>query len=81
MGEPLILGETRNDILGRVGIALLQVKNARRLTYDEMAAVMERTDESIGKYILGHTEMGIVAFALALNAWPELADKLIGGGK
>ena len=76
MSAPLILGETRSDVLGRVGIALLQVKNERRLTYDEMAAVMERTDESIGKYILGHTEMGIVAFALALNAWPELAQKL-----
>ena len=76
MNAPMIFGETRNDILGRVGIALLQVKNDRRLTYDEMATVMERTDEMIGKYILGHTEMGIVAFALALAAWPELASKL-----
>ena len=76
MNAPIIFGENRNDILGRVGIALLQVKTERHLTYEDMAKVLERTDESIGKYILGHTEMGIVTFALALNAWPEIATKL-----
>ena len=78
MNSPIIFGENRNDILGRVGIALLQVKTERRLTCEDMAKVLDRTDESIGKYILGHTEMGIVAFALALNAWPEMLDKLNG---
>ena len=79
MNPPIIFGRKEPEILNHVGAALLQVRNARRLTHLQMAKVMGlKGDDMIGKYILGHAEMGIVAFALALNAWPELADKLNG---
>ena len=77
MNAPLIFGKTRHDILSRVGVALLQVKNERRLTHLMMAEVMGlKGDDMILSYILGHTEMGVVAFGLAVTAWPELASKL-----
>ena len=72
----MIFGETREVIIGKLGIALLQVKNERRLHYDDMEKVMDRKEDMIRRYILGDAEMGIVAFALALNAWPELVAKM-----
>lgn len=68
----------RNEILDSLGVALLQAKNARHLTFEEMSATMGRSREMISQYIAGEAEMGIVTWQRAVAAWPELADKLNG---
>lgn len=74
---PNIFGECRqDDILGPVGTALLQIKNARGLTLQDMAYVMGRGDDMVAKYIAGDSEMGFVAWNRALHAWPELAERI-----
>ena len=74
------LGRPQSELLGDVGVALLQVKNARRLTLDDMGSAIGRSREMVAQYIAGEAEMGFVTWLRALAAWPELADKL-GGGK
>lgn len=66
-------------MLASVGIALLQVKNERRLSLDDMGGTMGRTRVQVAHYIAGEAEMGVVAWLRANAAWPELADKLNGG--
>src|SRR5574338_264867 len=74
---PTIFGESRQgDILAAVGTALLQVKNARELTLQDMAYVMGRGDDMVAKYIAGESEMGLIAWNRALKEWPEIADRL-----
>ena len=76
MNAPNIFGKTQADILGVVGVALLQVKNARHMTLEDMGTAMGRTDDMVAKYIAGEAEMGFVTWLRALAAWPELADRL-----
>ena len=74
---PKIFGEARQaDILEAAGVALLQVKNARRLTLIDMGVVLGRGDDMVAKYIAGECEMGFVAWNRAVTAWPELLDRL-----
>lgn len=79
--SPNIFGKATSDILAEIGVALLQIKCERRLTLEDMARVLGRTDDMVAKYIAGEAEMGCVAFRRAGEAWPELSDKLDGGGK
>lgn len=81
MTAPTIFGKSQADILAETGVALLQIKNSNRLTLEDMARVLGRTDDMVAKYIAGEAEMGFVAFRRAREAWPELDDKLNGGGK
>jgi len=75
--DPKIFGEPQSKILGDIGTALLQVKNARGLTAEDMRVVFGlKVDDMVSKYIAGESEMGIVAWMRANEAWPELADKL-----
>jgi transcriptional regulator with XRE-family HTH domain len=76
MSGPIILGIPKRQMLGNAGTALLQVKNARGLTLDEMAEVMGRSDEAIAQYIAGESEMGFTAWLRACDAWDELPDLL-----
>lgn len=76
MGASIILGRSRNDILADVGTALLQIKNNRGLTLEEMGAQMHRTRESVAQYIAGEAEMGFITWERALDAWPELEERL-----
>ena len=76
MSLSIILGRSRNDILADAGTALLQVKNARGLTLEEMGAQIHRTRESVAQYISGEAEMGFITWERALDAWPELIDRL-----
>jgi transcriptional regulator with XRE-family HTH domain len=73
MTAPIILGIPKRQMLGNAGTALLQVKNNRGLTLDEMAEVMGRSDEALAQYIAGEAEMGFTAWIRANEAWPELA--------
>ncbi len=78
---PCILTQPDSEALAEMGVALLQVKNERRLTLDDMGGVMRRTRESIAQYIAGEAEPGAVAWRRAVATWPELGEKLNGGGK
>jgi hypothetical protein len=72
----IILCRSRNDILADAGTALLQIKNARGLTLEEMGAQIHRTRESVAQYIAGEAEMGFVTWERAKDAWPELAERM-----
>ncbi len=78
MSVPTILGKPQADILADIGVALLQVKNERRLTLDDVGAVLGRSREMVAQYIAGDAEMGVIPFLRAKETWPELAEKLAG---
>jgi cyanate lyase len=75
--SPIILG--KRDLLNAIGTALLQIKCERRLTLNEMAETLGRSDEMLAQYIAGEAEMGVTAWLRADDAW-SLADKLKGNG-
>lgn len=81
MDKSTILGKPQADILGEVGVALLQVKNAHRLTLEDMGAALGVSREMVAQYIAGEAEMGMVKWLRASEAWPELTEKLNGNGK
>ncbi len=81
MSAPIILGKPQADILADIGTALLQVKNERRLTLDDVGATLGRSREMVAQYIAGEAEMGVIVWMRANEAWPELGEKLNGGGK
>jgi cyanate lyase len=76
--SPIILG--KRDLLNAIGTALLQIKCERRLTLNEMAETLGRSDEMLAQYIAGEAEMGVTAWLRADDAW-SLADKLKENGK
>jgi hypothetical protein len=76
MSPPQISGKSHRDALADFGTALLQVKNSRGLTLAEMAFVMRKSDDQLARYIAGDMEMGVVAWSLAVEEWPELEDRL-----
>lgn len=76
MSAPNFFGDPQTDILGAIGTALLQVKNARGLTLPDMAYVMGRGDDMVAKYIAGDSEMGCIAWNRAITAWPELIERI-----
>lgn len=80
MSPPTILGKAEADILAEMGVALLQVKNERRLTLEDIGGVMRRSREMIAQYIAGEAEPGAIAWRRAEAAWPELTDKLDANG-
>ena len=73
---PTILGIRKKEALARIGSALLQTKNANKLTLDDMAETMGRSDEAVAQYIAGEAEMGVTAWLRAVKAWPDLEDRL-----
>lgn len=76
MSSPTILGIPKRVVLGSIGAALLQTKIANKLTLDEMAETMGRSDEAIAQYLAGEAEMGVTAWLRAVKAWPDLEDRL-----
>jgi hypothetical protein len=76
MGASIIIGRPREAVLADAGTALLQIKNARGLTLEEMGAQIHRTRESVAQYIAGEAEMGFVTWERAKEAWPELSDRM-----
>lgn len=76
MSGEVILGRPKSEILCALGTALLQVKNARRLTYEDMRVVFGlKADDMIAKYIGGEAAMDVFAWLRAIEAWPELAER------
>lgn len=60
--------------LADVGIALLQVKNLRGLTTEELGAEIGVTREMASQYIAGEAEMGFLKWLRANQQFPELAE-------
>lgn len=73
---PIILGEKKSELLASIGAALLQTKIANKLTLDDLAETMRRSDEAVAQYIAGEAEMGVTAWLRATKAWPDLEDRL-----
>ena len=76
MTAPTILGKEKRAVLGGIGAALLQIKNTHKLTLDEMAEAVGRSDEMMAQYIAGEAEMGVTAWLRANEAWPELGERV-----
>ncbi len=76
MSAPTILGKPKREVLGGIGAALLQIKNANRLTLSDMAETIGRSDEMLAQYIAGEAEMGVTAWLRARDAWPDLDDRV-----
>lgn len=76
MSASIILGRSRDAVLADAGTALLQVKNMRGLTLEEMGAELRRTRESVAQYIAGEAEMGFITWERAKEAWPELSERM-----
>lgn len=72
MTASIILGRSRDAVLADTGTALLQIKNVRGLTLEEMGAEIHRTRESVAQYIAGEAEMGFVTWERVKEAWPEI---------
>lgn len=58
-----------SNILNVVGEELAAIKKAERLTYNDIAAVIGRSEDQAAKYCEGTAEMGIVAYANAARQW------------
>lgn len=76
MNAPKIFGKPQSEILADIGTALLLVKNARGLTLGDMGYALGRIDDMVAKYIAGESEMGVIAWMRAIEAWPELVERL-----
>ena len=71
-----IILRKRCEVLDHVGTALLRVKNARRLTHNEMSRTLGRNRRMVANYIAGVAEMGVATWFRAADAWPEIVEKL-----
>jgi cyanate lyase len=79
MTAPIIFGvqnRPQRQVLADIGTALLQVKNARGLTLNDLAYSLGKGDDMVAKYIAGEAEMGVLAWMRATEAFPELVDHL-----
>ena len=76
MSSPTILGKPKRDVTGAIGLALSQTKIVERLTIDEMAEQVGRSDEMMAQYLAGEAEMGVTAWLRAVEAWPDLPERV-----
>jgi transcriptional regulator with XRE-family HTH domain len=74
MNGATILGRSSADVLGTVGTALLQIKNTRGLTLEDMGGDLRVSREMVAQYIAGEAEMGFTKWLRANEVYPELAD-------
>jgi transcriptional regulator with XRE-family HTH domain len=75
MSVPTFLGKPQSQVLGDVGCALLQIKNARGLTLEDMGDLLGVSREMAAQYISGDAEMGFVKWLRANETFPELAAR------
>lgn len=76
MSSATILGRTPSRVLADVGTALLQIKNTRGLTLDDMGYHIGVSREMVAQYIAGEAEMGFLKWLKANEAFPELAERI-----
>lgn len=68
--------KSRDDVLADIGVALLQIKNARGLNLPDMADKIGRSDDQLARYIAGDMAMDVVTWFRANEAFPELAERM-----
>jgi transcriptional regulator with XRE-family HTH domain len=73
MSGASFLGRSSGQVLSDVGTALLQIKNNRGLTLEDMGAGIGVSREMVAQYNAGEAEMGFIKWLRANEAWPELA--------
>ena len=66
-----------SEIQSAMGIALLRLKSARRLTLEDIGSVIGRSRESVSQYISDGTEMATPCWLKATARWPELFDMMV----
>lgn len=66
-----------SEIQAAQAIALLRLKNAQRLTLEDIGTVMGRSKESVSQYISEPTEMAATCWILATARWPELNQMML----
>jgi len=76
MSGATILCRPQSQVVGDAGTALLQIKNARGLTLEDMGAFIGVSREMVAQYIAGEAEMGFVKWLRANEAFPELSERL-----
>ena len=76
MNGATILCRPQSQVLGDVGTALLQIKNNRGLTLDDMGAMIGVSREMVAQYIAGEAKMGFVKWLRANEAFPELRERI-----
>lgn len=76
MSGASILGKSPMQLLGDVGCALLQIKNTRGLTLEELGHELGVSREMAAQYIAGEAEMGFVKWLRANERFPELAERI-----
>jgi transcriptional regulator with XRE-family HTH domain len=74
MNGATFLGKPQSQVLGDVGTALLQIKNTRGLTLEDMGRDIGVSREMVAQYIAGEAEMGFTKWFKARDAFPELED-------
>jgi transcriptional regulator with XRE-family HTH domain len=74
MNGATILGRSQASVLADVGTALLQIKNSRGLTLDDVGGDLRVSREMVAQYIAGEAEMGFTKWLRANEAYPELAE-------
>jgi transcriptional regulator with XRE-family HTH domain len=73
---PIILGKVKSEVLAGIGLALSQIRLAERLTIDDMAEKVGRSDEMMAQYLSGQAEMGVTAWLRACAEWPDLPARV-----
>lgn len=66
-----------SEIQAAMGVALLRLKNAHKLTLEDIGRVMGRSKESVSQYISDPTEMAATCWIFATSRWPELNDLML----
>lgn len=75
-GATFLYNRSQDEILRDVGTALLLVKNDRRLSLDEMGALIGVSRTMMAQYIAGEAEMGWLKWQKANEAFPELSERI-----
>lgn len=76
MSGATFLSRPPSEVLRDVGTALLQIKNNRGLTLDDMGSMIGVSREMVAQYIAGEAEMGFVKWLKVNDAFPEIAERI-----
>jgi hypothetical protein len=66
-----------SEIQAAMGLALLRLKNTRKLTLDDIGSVMGRSRESVSQYITDPTDMAATCWIKVTAKWPILLDLML----
>jgi predicted transcriptional regulator len=66
-----------SEIQHAMGVALMKMRNANKLTLEDIAHVMGCTSAAVSTYIISPTKMAAVCWVKATARWPELHDRMI----